>query len=61
VHVMYTSEGTIFTGIGIGNYNQQTQYITGQETHPDIFDPSITKECSHGIHFFITREEAEAY
>ena len=24
-------------------------------------DPSITEECSHGIHFFITREEAEAY
>ena len=61
VHEMYTSEGAIFTGIGIGNYNQQTHYITGQETHPDRFDPSITKECSHGIHFFITREEAAAY
>jgi len=28
---------------------------------PDSFDPDPRIECSHGIHFFITREEAQAF
>jgi hypothetical protein len=28
---------------------------------PDKFDADPRVNCSHGIHFFITREEAEAY
>jgi hypothetical protein len=28
---------------------------------PDSFDPDPRIECSHGIHFFMTREEAENY
>jgi len=28
---------------------------------PDSFDPDPRVECSHGIHFFMTRKEAEAY
>ena len=60
VHEMYDGDA-VFTGVGIGKHDGRTQYVTGKETHPDKFDPAITVECSNGIHFFLTREEAEAY
>ena len=36
-------------------------YKTGEIVVPDSFDENRWKECSHGIHFFITRTEAEEY
>ena len=36
-------------------------YRTGEVVVPDRFDDDIRVECSHGIHFFITKAEAEAY
>lgn len=36
-------------------------YIVGHRTHADKYDPDIRVECSHGIHFFMTREEAEQW
>ena len=39
----------------------KTLYKVGGEVIPDQFDPDIREECSHGIHFFMTREEAEDY
>jgi hypothetical protein len=36
-------------------------YKTGEWITPDSFDPNIMEECSHGIHFFMTRIEAENY
>jgi hypothetical protein len=37
-------------------------YRTGETVKPvEPFDDSITVECTSGIHFFTTREEAEAY
>jgi Family of unknown function (DUF5758)/Pentapeptide repeats (8 copies) len=38
-----------------------TRYIAGTAVTPDKYDPDPRMECSNGIHFFITREEAEAY
>jgi hypothetical protein len=38
-----------------------TQYKVGAHIEPDRFDPNPLVECSHGIHFFITRKEAEDY
>jgi uncharacterized protein YjbI with pentapeptide repeats len=38
-----------------------TQYITGQTIIPDSYDPDIRVECTHGIHFFITKKEAQEY
>jgi hypothetical protein len=35
-------------------------YKKGLTVYPDSFDDNIQVACSHGIHFFITREEAEA-
>ena len=36
-------------------------YKTGKYIVPDSFDDDRWNECSHGIHFFITRTEAEEY
>lgn len=36
-------------------------YCVGETVYPDFFDEDRFNECSHGIHFFITREEAENY
>jgi hypothetical protein len=40
---------------------QNTIYIVGKTTKADSFDPDIRVECSHGIHFFMTRKEAEEW
>ena len=39
----------------------KTEYVTGQRVTPNSFDEDWTEECSSGIHFFITRLEAESY
>jgi uncharacterized protein YjbI with pentapeptide repeats len=36
-------------------------YRVGEITRPDSYDDDIRVECTHGIHFFITRTEAEAW
>ena len=35
-----------------------TIYKVGERTTADSFDPDFTVDCSHGIHFFITKQEA---
>lgn len=35
-----------------------TQYSVGKNVYPDKWDEDRWNECSHGIHFFLTREEA---
>jgi uncharacterized protein YjbI with pentapeptide repeats len=41
--------------------NRGVVYEVGKRVVPDSWDENRWEECSHGIHFFITREEAEAY
>ncbi len=36
-------------------------YKKGAIVTPDKYDPDPRVECTHGIHFFLTRAEAEAY
>jgi len=38
-----------------------TKYRVGKITRPDKYDDDIRLECTHGIHFFMTRREAEEY
>lgn len=38
-----------------------TNYVVGKTVTPDSFDDNRWNECSHGIHFFITRQEAVDY
>ena len=42
-------------------HGPRTEYIVGQRVMPDKWDDNWQEECSNGIHFFITRAEAEAY
>mgnify|MGYP002133922641 CR=1 FL=1 len=43
------------------NHGPKTEYRVGQRVTPDSWDDNWQNECSHGVHFFITREEAEDY
>lgn len=40
---------------------QPLTYLLGQTVVPDSFDPNRFNECSHGIHFFMTEQEALDY
>ena len=40
---------------------QHTEYIVGDYVYPDEFDTNRWEECTHGIHFFIDKEEAINY
>lgn len=42
-------------------YTNGTLYKIGEITKSDSFDENRWNECSNGIHFFITREEAVQY
>jgi len=37
------------------------EYRVGEIVYPDKYDDDIRVECSNGIHFFITRREAEEF
>ena len=45
----------------INNRYVPTLYEVGKVVEPDSFDENRFKECSHGIHFFIDRQEAINY
>jgi len=36
-------------------------YTVGETVRPDKYDDDIRLECTNGIHFFLTREEAEEW
>ena len=42
-------------------YNQNTLYKVGEMVYPDYFDEDRWNECSHGIHFFINKQDAINY
>jgi len=43
------------------SHNPDVIYKAGARVVPDKFDENWQEECSSGIHFFITKEEAQAY
>ena len=48
--------------VGTGSSRHDaTPYVVGQTVTPDSYDDDIRVECTHGIHFFITRQEAVDY
>ena len=44
-----------------GNYNSSVLYKVGETVLPDKYNDDIRVECTNGIHFFITFEEARDY
>lgn len=61
VVAMFGRDGSPVTGPVGGLHDAYFVYTTGAVVVPDSFDPDQRVECSHGIHFFITRKEAEEY
>lgn len=55
--VLWLSEGAE----GYGTYDYKLLYKIGEIVLPDSYDPDFRLECSHGIHFFITKREAEEF
>jgi hypothetical protein len=51
----------VLAGEGASSYDRITKYIPGATVYPDEYDDDIRVECTSGIHFFITRKEAEEY
>ena len=45
----------------VSKHDRKTEYRVGAIVYPDKYDPDIRVECTNGIHFFLTREEAEEY
>ena len=51
----------VISGAGPSLHDKNFLYTPGETIRPDEWNPDPFLECAHGIHFFITREEAEAY
>jgi hypothetical protein len=47
--------------VGISNHDGKTEYRPGERVHCDEWCDDWREECAGGIHFFITKEEAEAW
>jgi hypothetical protein len=47
--------------VGVSLHDGKTEYRVGKRVTPDSFDENWMDECSNGVHFFISRLEAEAY
>jgi hypothetical protein len=45
----------------VDNHTGKIKYIPNNIIRPDWYNDDIRVECTHGIHFFLTREEAEMY
>jgi Family of unknown function (DUF5758)/Pentapeptide repeats (8 copies) len=46
---------------GVSKHDNKTKYVVGETVYPDSYNDTILEECVSGIHFFITRKEAEDY
>ena len=46
---------------GVSQNDEDTLYRVEETVTPDSWDEDRWRECSNGIHFFITRAEAEQY
>lgn len=47
--------------VGISKHDRKTEYRKGKIVRPNSFSDNWQEECAPGIHFFITRKEAEEY
>ena len=50
----------VLEGNGLSQHNGM-EYKVDETITPDKYDPNPRVECSKGIHFFITKQEAEDY
>lgn len=60
-YVVSISDSVRDVEFGCSKTNRSFVYRVGEWAVPDRFEENPVVECSNGIHFFLTREEAEAY
>ena len=51
----------VFGEKAVSQHDGKTEYVVGTRVYPDSFSDDWQEECANGIHFFITRIEAENY
>jgi len=51
----------IGSDVGVSHHDKSVEYRVGETVTCDNWDEDRWNECSGGIHFFITRQEAEDY
>ena len=56
---LYTNESV--SEIKNTSYSPAVTYVVGEMVYPDSFDENRWNECSHGIHFFINKQNAIDY
>jgi hypothetical protein len=61
VLAIYDTNGNKVPGPIAGLHDRSFTYTAGKVVTPDSFDDDVRLECSNGIHFFLTREEAVAH
>ena len=54
------STNEVLDSVVNSNYHKTT-YTVGEMVYPDSFDDDRWNECSHGIHFFINKQDALDY
>jgi hypothetical protein len=52
---------TVISGTGVSRHDGVTKYAPKLKVVADKFNPDPRVECSDGIHFFITEQEAKDY
>ena len=45
----------------VNNKFKKCKYVKGEMVYPDFFDEDRWNECSHGIHFFVNKQDAINY
>lgn len=60
-NIIFNKDKPVFVDKILNKAYCKTVYEINKPTYPDDWDENRWNECSNGIHFFITREEAEAY
>jgi uncharacterized protein YjbI with pentapeptide repeats len=55
------SHVVVISGSGVSRHDNTTRYEPGLVVECDNWEEDWTQECAGGIHFFITKKEAEAY
>ena len=61
VEIRRISDGEQIDAITNTSYGPSVTYKVGEMVFPDSFDENRWNECSHGIHFFINKQEAINY
>ena len=52
----------VLEGSGVSlTHTSKLEYKEGEFVYPDKYDDDIRVECTHGIHFFMTKKEAETW